>query len=101
MATLSEQDRGDILYSPVKMRHAAHLGSSTHGGHKDPVQPAGGADEQHPWRPQGPPLQPAGGYGAAAAVRKAHSKGDHDPFSSHATFQMNFKSSTKTCLQSR
>ena len=101
MATLSEQDRGDILYSPVKMRHAAHLGSSTHGGHKDPVQPAGGADEQHPWRPQGPPLQLAGGYGAAAAVRKAHSKGDHDPFSSHATFQMNFKSSTKTGLQSR
>ena len=53
----------DILFSPVKMRHAAHLGGSTHGGHEDPpqLQPAGGADEQHPWRPRGLSLQPAGG----------------------------------------
>lgn len=63
MATLSEQDPGNILSSPVKMSHAAHLGSSTHGGHKDPVQQAGGAGEQHSWQPRGPPLQPVGGAG--------------------------------------
>ena len=68
------------------------------------LQPAGGADEQHPWRPRGLSLQPAGGANGqmarAAAERSTHSKGDHVPLSSHATFKMKFKSSTKTGLQS-
>lgn len=63
------------------------LTSSTHGSHEDPcLQPAGGADGQMVW---------------AATVRSAHSKGDHDPFSSYTTFKMKFKSSTKIGLQSR
>ena len=39
----SEQDPGDILSSSVKMRHAAHLRGSTHGGHEDPASSQLGA----------------------------------------------------------
>ena len=43
MAMFSEQDPGDILSSSVKIRHAAHLRGSTHGGHEDPASSQLGA----------------------------------------------------------